>query len=137
MVWPWFDKNQLISVISERLSFKGSPVLGTVKKSRNLLRRRGRSPKDYIRLQGGRGGIHQKITLDYKGGGGRSRESKKRLHNFEESLNSMIFFGETIPPNSVLNLAELFHRIAFLFFSIPHPLFLCQVSQRRDSITET
>ena len=46
----------------------------------------------------------------------------------------MIFFGETIPPNSVLNLAELFHRIAFLFFCIPHPLLLCQVSQRRDTL---
>ena len=92
--------------------------------------------KNYV-IFWGEGGGHQKITLYYKGGGGRSRESKKRLHNFEESLNSMIFFGETIPLNSVLNLAELFHRIAFLFFSIPHPLFLCQVSQRRDSITET
>ena len=51
MVWPWFDKNQLISVISERLSFKGIPVLGIFKKLRNLLMKRGRSPKDYIRLQ--------------------------------------------------------------------------------------
>ena len=91
-----------------------------VQKLCNLLGGGGRSSEDYIVLQGGR-----------------SRVSKKRLHNFEESLNSMIFFGETIPLNSVLNLAELFHRIAFLFFSIPHPLFLCQVSQRRDSITET
>ena len=37
--------------------------LGTIKKLRNLLR----SPKDYIRLQGGRGDT-QKITLYYKGG---------------------------------------------------------------------
>ena len=37
--------------------------LGTIKKLRNLLR----SPKDYIRLQGGRGDT-QKITLYYKEG---------------------------------------------------------------------
>ena len=31
----------------------------------------GRSPKEYIRLQGGVWGVHQKTTLDnYKGGGG-------------------------------------------------------------------
>ena len=83
------------------------------------------------------GGGHQKIILYYRGEGGRSRESKKDYIIFERSLNSMIFFRETILLNSVLNLAELFHRIAFLFFSIPHPLFLCHVSQRRDSITET
>ena len=71
------------------------------------------------------------------GRGGGLGSPKKDYIIFEWSLNSMIFFGETIPPNSGLNLAELFHRIAFLFFCIPHPLFLCQVSQRRDSITET
>ena len=32
-------------------------------------------------LFGGRGGGHQKITLDYRGEGGRSRESKKGLRN--------------------------------------------------------
>ena len=33
-------------------------------------------------LLGGRGGGQQKITLDYRGVRGRSRESKKGLHNF-------------------------------------------------------
>ena len=33
-------------------------------------------------LLGGRGGGHQKITLDYRGEGGRSREPKKGLRNF-------------------------------------------------------
>ena len=93
--------------------------------------------KNYVIFWGGGGEVIKRLHWITGGEGGGLGSPKKDYIIFEGSLNSMIFLGETIPPNSVLNLAELFHRIAFLFFSIPHPLFLCQVSQRRDSITET
>ena len=45
-------------------------MLGTIKKLRNLLKGRGKVTKRSHKITRGKEeGIHQKITLDYKGGG--------------------------------------------------------------------
>ena len=57
--------------------------------------------KNYV-IFWGKGGGHQKITLYYKGGGGRSRESKKGLCNFEWSLTKLCLFNTLAFPCLVL-----------------------------------
>ena len=86
-------------------------------------------------LLGGRGGGPQKITLDYKGEGGRSRGSKKGLRNFW--MVPYVAFSLVLFKSSPLNLSFCFSPriVPHLLTALLQKIFQMQLSTTRMSWT--